>query len=35
MPPGLLNEFTKEEIVELMAYLDAGGDRTAAVYRKK
>jgi putative heme-binding domain-containing protein len=35
MPPGLLNEFTKEEIVELMAFLDAGGDRTAAVYRKK
>jgi putative heme-binding domain-containing protein len=35
MPPGLLSEFTQEEIVELMAFLDAGGDRTAAVYRKK
>lgn len=35
MPPGLLSEFTKEEVVELMAFLDAGGDRTAAVYRKK
>ena len=35
MPPGLLNEFTREEVVELMAFLDAGGDRTAAVYRKK
>ena len=35
MPPGLLNEFTKEQIVELMAFLDAGGDRAAAVYRKK
>ena len=35
MPPGLLNEFTKEQIVELMAFLDAGGDRTAAVYKKK
>ena len=35
MPSGLLNEFTKEEIVELMAFLDAGGDRNAPVYRKK
>jgi len=35
MPSGLLSEFTKEEVVELMAFLDAGGDRTAAVYRKK
>lgn len=35
MPQGLLNEFTKEEIVELMAFLDAGGDPSAAVYRKK
>ena len=35
MPPGLLNEFTKEQIVELMAFLDSGGDRNAAVYKKK
>jgi hypothetical protein len=35
MPPGLLNQFTKEQIVELMAFLDAGGDRNAAVYKKK
>jgi putative heme-binding domain-containing protein len=35
MPAGLLNELTKEEIVELMAYLESGGDRNAAIYRKK
>jgi hypothetical protein len=35
MPAGLLNELTKDEIVELMAFIDASGDRTAAVYRKK
>ena len=35
MPSGLLNEFTKEQVVELMAFLDAGGDRNAAVYKKK
>jgi putative heme-binding domain-containing protein len=35
MPAGLLNEFTREQVVELMAFLDAGGDRAAAVYKKK
>ena len=35
MPGGLLNEFTKEQIVELMAFLDSGGDRNAAVYRRR
>jgi putative heme-binding domain-containing protein len=35
MPAGLLNAFTKEQIIELLAFLDAGGDRNAAVYRKK
>ena len=35
MPPGLLNELTKEQVLELMAYLDSGGDRNAAVYSKK
>jgi hypothetical protein len=35
MPAGLLNAFTKEQVVELLAFLDAGGDRHAAVYRKR
>jgi putative heme-binding domain-containing protein len=35
MPAGLLNEFTREQVIELMAFLDAGGDRGAAVYKKK
>jgi putative heme-binding domain-containing protein len=35
MPAGLLDEFTREQIIELMAFLDAGGDRNAAVYKKK
>lgn len=32
MPAGLLNPFTKEQIIELMAFLDAGGRQDAAVY---
>jgi putative heme-binding domain-containing protein len=35
MPAGLLNSFTKEEVVELMAFLESGGDRTAPFYKKK
>ncbi len=35
MPAGLLNPFTREQIVELLAFLDAGGDRHAAIYQKK
>jgi putative heme-binding domain-containing protein len=35
MPAGLLNELTKEQIVELMAYLESGGDRNAPIYSKK
>ena len=35
MPAGLLNEFTREQVIELMAFLDAGGDRGAPVYKKK
>ena len=35
MPAGLVNGFTRDQIVELLAYLDAGGDRYAPVYRKK
>ena len=35
MPAGLLTGFSKEQVIELMAFLDAGGDRNAPVYRKK
>ena len=35
MPAGLLDELTKDDIVELMAFLEAGGDPGAPVYRKK
>jgi putative heme-binding domain-containing protein len=35
MPAGLLNELTKEQIVELMAYLESGGDRNAPIYSRK
>ena len=35
MPAGLLNELTKEQIVELFAYLESGGDRNAPIYSKK
>ena len=35
MPAGLVNGLTREQIVELMAFLDSGGDRNAPVYRKK
>ena len=34
MPAGLLNAFTREQVIELLAFLDSGGDRTAAVYKK-
>jgi putative heme-binding domain-containing protein len=35
MPTGLLNELTKEQVLELMAYLDSGGDRHAPIYTRK
>ena len=35
MPAGLLNELTKEQIVELLAYLESGGDRNAPIYSRK
>jgi hypothetical protein len=35
MPAGLLDGFTREQVIALMAFLDAGGDRAAAVYKKK
>ena len=35
MPAGLINSFTKEQVIELLAFLDAGGDPNAAIYRKK
>lgn len=34
MPVGLLNPFTREQILDLMAFLDAGADPDAAIYRK-
>ena len=34
MPAGLLNSFTKEQVIELLAFLDSGGDRNATVYKK-
>jgi putative heme-binding domain-containing protein len=34
MPAGMLNGFTKEQIIELMAFLDARGDPDAAIYKK-
>ena len=35
MPAGLLNELSKEQIVELLAYLESGGDRNAPIYSRK
>ncbi|MEZ6087521.1 MAG: c-type cytochrome [Pirellulaceae bacterium] len=34
MPTGLLNYFTKEEILDLVAYVLAGGNRSSDVYKK-
>lgn len=34
MPAGLLNPFTRDQILDLMAFLDAGGNPDAAIYRK-
>ncbi|WP_350494696.1 c-type cytochrome [Roseiconus lacunae] len=33
MPAGLLDTFTKEEIVDLIAYLRAGGNKSHSIYR--
>jgi putative heme-binding domain-containing protein len=35
MPAGLLNMFGRDQVLDLMAFLDAGGNPDAAVYRKK
>lgn len=35
MPAGLLNVFTREQVLDLMAFLDAGGNAEAAIYQKK
>ena len=35
MPAGLLNQLTRDEILELLAFLESGGDPGAPVYRKK
>jgi len=34
MPEGLLNNFSKEEVLDLIAYLQSGGDRKHAVFGK-
>ena len=34
MPEGLVNNFTKEEILDLIAYLESGGKETAAAFQK-
>ena len=34
MPAGLLNQFSREQIINLMAFLDAGGNPDAAVFKK-
>ncbi len=34
MPAGLVDTFSRDQILDLMAFLDAGGDPDAAIYRK-
>jgi putative heme-binding domain-containing protein len=34
MPPGLLNVLTKDEIFDLLAYLESGGNESAPLFRK-
>ena len=34
MPPGLINVLTKEEILDLLAYLESGGNEKAAAFAK-
>lgn len=34
MPAGLVDTFTREQILDLMAFLEAGGDPEAAIYRQ-
>ncbi len=34
MPTGLLNTLTRQEVLDLMAYIEAGGDAGHAVYKK-
>ncbi len=34
MPPGLINVLTKEEILDLLAYLETGGDPKAPAFKK-
>ena len=35
MPEGLVNNLTKDEILDLIAYLESGGKETAAAFQKK
>jgi len=34
MPEGLLNQFTKEEILDLLAYIEAAGKEMATNFKK-
>ena len=34
MPEGLVNLLTKDDLLDLMAYLESGGKRDHAVFRK-
>ncbi|MEK6249604.1 MAG: carbohydrate-binding protein, partial [Planctomycetales bacterium] len=35
MPAGLLSTFTRDDILDLLAFLEAGGDSQHAIYRKR
>ncbi len=34
MPLGLLNVLNKQDILDLLSYIESGGDRTPGVFRK-
>jgi hypothetical protein len=34
MPDGLVNAFTEDEILDLIAYMESGGKRTYAAFQK-
>jgi hypothetical protein len=35
MPAGLLNPFSRDQVLDLIAFLDAGGNPDAAIYQRK
>jgi len=35
MPDGLVNNLTKDEILDLIAYIESGGKETAAAFQTK